>query len=818
MKILIFSFFILFSSISIFAQVELKGRVTNSQGESLIYATVFLENTTFAVATDEKGFFSLENIPVGNYSLKVSYVGYRSKVLSVDIRETTFIDVVLDGTVYDLDKIEIRASRVQAGNPFTFVNMDRNTILKENLGVDVPVLLQWTPSLVMTSDAGAGIGYTGMRIRGSDQTRLNVTINGVPLNDAESQDVFWVDLPDLASSVQNIQIQRGVGPSTNGPGAFGGTISVNTHQNYVNPYAIISGSAGSFDTKRMNVLLGTGLLNNKYSLDARYSLVQSDGYIDRAAAKLNSWYFSAARLTEKSSLRLNVFSGTERTYQAWNGVPEAKVKGDQEALLNHYYNNLGSIYNTVEDSVNLFQSDRRYNYYTYQDQVDDYTQTHMQLHHALRLSKEMSWNTTIYYTKGSGYFEQFKFNDKLSRYNIPDFVSDNGDIFSRTDIVRRRWLDNDLIGFTSDFTVQEIYRGQLQGGISGAKYIGDHFGNIISNGLSLPIHPDLRYYDNTGRKTDFSAYIRHSTTFGNGFSSFADLQLRSVNYDVAGVDNDLRNVDLEESFLFFNPKFGLNFQSSPNTQWYISYAVGQREPARSDFLDNAFGSLPKSEFLGNTELGLKKVFKDGYVNTNLYYMHYKDQLVLTGALNDVGASLRTNVPDSYRLGLEMEAYKKIHSRFHAALNFTFSRNKIKTFNEVIYDYTQGEDLVEVSHSDTDISFSPSYTGMIQLIYLPVNKMEIQLSGKFVGKQFLDNTSNSERMLDAYQYQNLRIAYQLNMKGFPDMDLTLLVNNITNRLYSSNGYSYSYIYENMITENFLYPQAGRNWMVGISVKF
>jgi iron complex outermembrane receptor protein len=431
-------------------QFSIHGVVSNEKAEKLSFATVFIENSPYAASTDEKGHFIIRNIPPGNYRVKATFIGYQAYISQILVDGDILLNIQLKGEIYNLDQIEIQANRVGDSGPFTHQNMQKKLLQKENLGQDVPFLLQWTPSMVVTSDGGTGIGYTGLRLRGSDQTRINVTINGVPLNDAESQNVFWVDLPDLMGSVNNIQIQRGVGTSTNGSGAFGGTVSINTADTRVNPYIDLAGTMGAFNTRKLSVSLGTGLINDRYLIDGRYSIIKSDGYVDRASADLHSIAFSAARITGRSSLRLNVLSGKEKTYQAWYGVPEAKVKGDDIGLLNHYYNNLGSIYKSNADSINLFSSDRRFNYYTHPGQVDDYRQTHVQLLHSLSIHKNLKTKLTMYYTKGKGFFEEFKYNEKLANYNIASFNDSIGNIIDRTDIVRRRWLDNDLVGILAD--------------------------------------------------------------------------------------------------------------------------------------------------------------------------------------------------------------------------------------------------------------------------------------------------------------------------------------------------------------------------------
>lgn len=800
-------------------QFSIHGVVSNEKAEKLSFATVFIENSPYAASTDEKGHFIIRNIPPGNYRVKATFIGYQAYISQILVDGDIFLNIQLKGEIYNLDQIEIQANRVGDSGPFTHQNMQKKLLQKENLGQDVPFLLQWTPSMVVTSDGGTGIGYTGLRLRGSDQTRINVTINGVPLNDAESQNVFWVDLPDLMGSVNNIQIQRGVGTSTNGSGAFGGTVSINTADTRVNPYIDLAGTMGAFNTRKLSVSLGTGLINDRYLIDGRYSIIKSDGYVDRASADLHSIAFSAARITGRSSLRLNILSGKEKTYQAWYGVPEAKVKGDDIGLLNHYYNNLGSIYKSSADSINLFSSDRRFNYYTHPGQVDDYRQTHAQLLHSLSLHKNLKTKLTMYYTKGKGFFEEFKYNEKLANYNIASFNDSIGNIIDRTDIVRRRWLDNDLVGILADAEYSLSEKIQIQSGLSGSHYSGSHFGTVLKSTPSIPnLDKQKKYYDNMGKKSDIAAYLRGIFKSGKLWTWHADLQLRKVNYEVNGIDNDLRDIDVAYNALFFNPKIGVNVDIRQNQNIYLSFAMASKEPSRGDFIDNAFNILPKAEKLKNLEMGFRTKSKRYNFETNFYYMLYKDQLVLTGELNDVGAAVRLNVTDSYRLGWEASTTHQLNSWLAANINLTLSKNKIKRFDEVIADYTTDFEKVIIQHTNADISFSPSVTGTFQLLVKPLKTLEAELSTKYVSRQFMDNTKNLSRSLPSYHYQNLRISWQPVTEFTKNITLTLMVNNLLNVKYSSNGYTYSYVYGDLITENFLYPQAGRHLMVGVNVGF
>ncbi len=808
---------LLFLSTSICAQYTVSGTIVNDAREKLSFATVFLQGTAFAASTDDNGYFIMRDVPEGEYKLIVKFIGYRAYSVMITVSDHYSTEITLKGEIYNLDAVEILSNRVGKYGPFTRQNLDKSYLQKENIGTDVPFILQWTPSMVVTSDAGTGIGYTGMRMRGSDQTRINVTLNGVPVNEAESHNVFWVDLPDLLGSVNNIQIQRGVGTSTNGAGAFGGTVSINTSDVRVNPYIDVAGTVGAFGTRKISVNAGTGLINDRFVVDARYSNIQSEGYVDRATANLNSLFFSAARVTAKSSLRFNVINGKEITYQSWNGVPEAKIENNQDELLNHYNNNVGSIYKTAEDSINLFSSDRRYNYYTYGNQIDNYRQTYLQLLHSLAVSSKLKVKTTLYYTKGGGYFEEFKANERLSNYNIPSFMGSDGADISRTDLVRRRWLQTDLIGALFDVEYQYHPNLLLQAGLAGNQYFGDHFGNVIQSKDSIPdFDKTKRYYDNSGEKQDLSAYFRAMWTLKEKWTLHVDMQVRKVNYSVLGIDNDLRNIDLTDNFLFFNPKVGINYALKSNQNIYASFAVANKEPSRGDFIDNAFGNIPVSEQLQNIEVGYQYTGNKTSVETNFYFMNYKNQLVQTGELNDVGAAIRQNVDRSYRLGWEGSVTQQVGKYLAIHGNLALSANKIEAFDEAIFDYTLDFEKVIIAHSNTDISFSPSVVSAIQAMVKPIANLEIELSSKFVSKQYLDNTSNDARSLPSFHYENLRAAWTLHSKYWKSASITLLVNNLFDKKYSSNGYTYSYIVNNLITENFLYPQAGRHIMVGFRI--
>lgn len=807
----------LLSITAIFSQYSLSGKVFNTAGEYLESAVVYLDGTKHLVSTDQKGNYIINDISEGNYKLTATYLGYDKVQFDIIINSSQSLDIVMTGSLYNLDEIEIQGNRVRENGPFTKKNLSKTQIIRENLGQDAPYIMQWTPSMVVSSDGGTGIGYTNLRMRGSDQTRINVTLNGAPVNDAESHNVFWVDLPNVMASTNDIQIQRGVGTSTNGAGAFGGTISLNTADVKINPFIEADATLGSFGTYKFSAAAGTGLMNNKYTVEGRISRTQSDGYLDRASSQLQSVYFTAAKLTEKSSLRLNVLGGKERTYQAWYGTPAAKLGIGNDKLIDHYYRNVGSIYKNIQDSINLFRSDRRYNYYTYDDQVDDYRQLYIQLLKSNQWNDKLFTKALIYYTDGSGYFEEFKFRDQISDYYDEPKLSPSKDTVLIADVTRQRWLSNDLIGANFDLVYKQNKLLEWQAGIAANKYFGSHYGFVIDLGfpLQIPRYSADQYYINKGLKTDISGYTRAILKKGK-FESHVDLQLRSVDYSINGNDNDKRLLEVDSDFLFFNPKIGFSYTINDKQNVYASYAIANKEPIRSDFVDNVFGTIPEAEKLHNIEVGYQ-ILKDRFnFQSNVYYMLYKDQLVLTGNVNDVGAPTRFNVPDSYRLGLEVDGGYTISSKLMANANLSLSRNKINNFTEVLYDYTDGFEEILIDHGTTDISFSPSVISTVQMTYKPIKNLAISIANKYVSKQYLDNTSSEDRIIPAFDYQNLLVEYNVKFKKFKKLKFTLMANNIFDRKYVSNGYTYSYIYQETVTENFYYPQAGAHVLFNVSV--
>jgi iron complex outermembrane receptor protein len=801
------------------AQYSISGQVSDENATMLPGATVVIKNSPIGVVSDGDGKYTLKDLPEGKYTLKIGFLGYNNIEKLIDLHADVILDFQLDENVFLGQEVIVYATRANDKTPTTFSEVTKEEIALRNLGQDVPFLLRFTPSMVATSDAGAGVGYTGMRIRGSDATRINVTVNGIPVNDSESHGTFWVNMPDFASSVNNIQVQRGVGTSTNGAAAFGATISMQTSLPSEEAYAQVDNSFGSFNTRKHTVIYNTGLIKDKWSFEGRLSQIASDGYLDRASSDLKSYYLAAGYYGDKTTIKALTFAGKEVTYQAWYGSPEAKlnnyVQGIEDVI------DLGGEYATEEQIDNLKNSDRRFNYYLYDNEVDNYQQDNYQLHLNHTFSSKFNVNASAHYTYGRGYFEQYRNQDDLADYGISAIVL-NDTTISATDLIRRRWLENHFYGVTYSANYQNgNWITTLGGGYN--YYDGDHFGEIIWAQYAGDSDIRDRYYDNYGRKGDFNIYSKTNFQLSKKLNLFADLQLRSIDYHTKGVDNDLRIIDTGGDYLFFNPKFGATYNLSQRASLYGSYAVGNREPVRTDFTDAQNGQTPKHETLRNLEVGYRVNASNFQLSANYYLMDYRNQLVPTGALNDVGSSLRANVDRSYRTGVEIEGGVQISRLLQVAGNVSFSENKIKTFDEVQYDYAFefGAEGYEVKneYQDTDIAFSPNVVAGGMVTLTPIEGFSVQLAGKYIGEQYLDNTSNKDRLISDYLINDLILDYKFSVKSVDQIGISVMVNNLFNVKYSSNGYTWGYLYDGFLyQQNNQYPQAGINFLAGLSLKF
>jgi iron complex outermembrane receptor protein len=689
-----------------------------------------------------------------------------------------------------LQPVEVAAVRAGEKAPFAKTNLTKKEIEKNNLGQDLPILLSQTPSAVVNSDAGAGVGYTGIRIRGTDGSRINVTLNGIPYNDAESQGTYFVDLPDFSSSLNSIQVQRGVGTSSNGAGAFGASINLSTNEINKKKYTELNNSFGSYNTFKNTLQFGSGILGKHFTIDGRLSRISSNGYIDRAKSNLQSFYLSTAYITDKNSLRLNIFSGKEKTYQAWNGVAESLLGSDRT-------NNPSGSEKTGDP---------------YDNETDNYTQTHYQLFFNHKINDFWKGNIAVFLTKGKGYYEQYKANKKLADYGLPNYF-DGTTTVKKTDLVRRLWLDNNFYGTIfslqhhknkTDFTVGGGWNG----------YDGKHFGEIIWAKVQAAVPANYRWYNLTAHKKDFSLYSKWAQQWTSNFQSFIDVQFRNINYAINGFRNN-PNIVIKNNYNFVNPKLGVTYTNN-NWQAYASYALAQHEPNRDDY-EAGNTQQPKPELLNDFEAGIEKKKSNYSFSANLYYMQYRDQLILTGKINDVGAYTRTNIPNSYRTGIELQGKLMATKWLNVAANITFSKNKIKNFTEYLDDYDNGGQQTNF-YSSTDIAFSPNTIAGGSINIIPVKNAEVNLISKYVSRQYLDNTSLKSRSLNPYYTQDVRLSYLLEGKIFKATSIILQLNNVFSKKYEPNGYSFSYIYGgSLTTENYYFPMAPFNCMLGVNIK-
>jgi len=779
--------FILLFGINMFAQ-KISGTVKNQKNEVLPGAIVKLKGTYLVTSSDANGKFEFKKLKKGNYIVEISFIGYENNLQKITISDKDVnLQIELIPSDIIADEVIINSTRADSNTPVAFSNIEKEDIEKNNNGQDIPYLLDMTPSVVISSDAGAGVGYTSMRIRGTDMTRINVTLDGIPLNDSESHGVWWVNMPDFASSVDNIQIQRGVGTSSNGAGAFGANVNFVSDKIKKKAYADINLTAGSFNTQKYTYKAGTGLLGNHFAFDARLSKITSDGYIDRAFSDLESYYVSGKYIDKKNFLKLNIFSGTEETYQAWYGVPKSYL-----------------------------DTNRTYNPYTYENEVDHYTQTHYQLFYTREFNESLSANIAFHYTDGNGYYEQYKDDQKLSKYNLESQVIGN-DTITRTDLIRRKWLDNYFVGTVYSLKYSKNNLTAIFGGAWNI-YDGDHFGKIIWAEYSQDIDKGYEWYRNNGTKTEFNEYLKLNYNIIPKLNLWVDMQYRHIDYDMSGINDDLRDISQEHTYDFFNPKLGLSYNVANNQDAYFSFAVANREPSRSNFVDADENEEFTYETLYDFEGGYKFTSNNFALNLNLYYMDYNNQLILTGEINDVGAYIMSNVPDSYRAGVELSGGVKLTNFAEWKFNSTFSKNKIKDLTIYVDNWdTWGQETE--TYSETDISFSPDIIAGSELSFKILKGLNASLISKYVGRQYIDNTSNEERSLDPYFVNNVRLSYSLSLKKIKEINFSLSINNVFDEKYETNAWVYRYLYGGKEYEmNGYFPQAGINFLAGVSFRF
>jgi iron complex outermembrane receptor protein len=774
-------FLFLFASILANAQTfTLKGKVVDENNESLPGATILVKESTNGTSTDFDGKFQL-NLIKGDYTIQVSFIGYKTVSKEISLTKNDEIEFVLLPNSTILEEVLVSAVRVNADVPVTFSNLSKKEIAKRNLGQDIPILLNYMPSVVSSTDAGAGVGYTYMSVRGSNGERINVTVNGIPYNDAESHGSFWVNLGDFASSTQNLQLQRGVGTSTNGSGAFGASLNILTDAVSEEAFGEISNSFGSYGTRKHTVKFSTGKIDDHIEIAGRLSNIKSDGYVDRASADLKSYYLQGSYTDENTLIKAVTFGGKEKTYQAWFGLDATQLK-----------------------------EDRKQNPYTYDNEVDDYQQNHYQLHWNEKLNDNWSTNLGLNYTKGAGFYEQFKEENDAADYG--NLIEDG------TDVIVRRWLKNDfyVVNFNTNYKTDKL---NLISGISYSNYTGDHFGEVIW-GEDLAPNTNIRdrYYFSDATKTDFSIFTKATFEISEKLSGYADVQGRFVGYQTKGITSDLADIDVDANFNFFNPKVGLTYKINDDNNLYTSFAVANREPNRNDFE----AGVTTPERLNDLEFGWRLKKESIKLNTNIYYMDYKNQLVLTGALDDVGAPVRATSGNSYRLGLEIDADIIVSNQFSIKPNAAFSTNKNKGFVAKIDGNLQ--DL-----GNTDLAFSPDVVVGNMFIYKPLENLQISFLSKFVGKQLMSNFSSKvsdNDVLDSFFTSDLNVVYQIKpTKIFKSILFSALVNNIFNTEYVDRGYYGTFdddwsVADKITTLDYAgyYPQATRNFLVGVTFRF
>jgi len=783
-----------------FAQFSLSGRITsNDNNEPLPGAHIVLNSVQKSTVSNDNGYYKFENLPKGEYQIKVSYVGLKTIVIDLDINKNTTKNISLTPSVIFSEEVIISAIRASDESPTTYTIMNQKEIEKRNTGRDLPYILKTTPSVIVSSDAGAGVGYTDMRIRGTNLTGINVTLNGVPVNDAESHTVYFVDLPDLASSINDVQIQRGVGTSTVGAASFGASININTADNSKDPYTELSSAFGSFNTLKSTLKFGTGLMNNHWNFGGRLSYVKSDGYVDRASSNLKSAYFSGGYTGDRDIFKAVILLGSEKTYQSWSGIPKDSLD------TNRTYNPEGAMYDSQGDFIGY-----------YDNQTDNYNQNYYQLHYAHSFSDKLNLASSAFLTTGKGYYESYKNDQDFNDYGITDTIIGN-DTITTTDLIRQKWLDNYYYGLnlSLNYTSSKL---EINFGGGWNHYDGDHYGKIIWAQVIPQNQLNKNYYFNTGKKTDINFFAKANYKINQKLNLYGDIQYRTINYDIDGIHDDLGDLTQSHTYNFINPKAGVFYSLKENQHLYFSVGVSNREPNRSIYRDADTSQNIVPERLIDFELGYKYQAEKLNLEANLFYMDYKDQFVMTGKINNVGTAIMTNVDKSFRAGIELMAGVKLARIVDWNFNTTLSTNKINNFVSYVDNWDTWVQEVDTL-GKTDISFSPSIIINNDISVSPVKNLRLSFVTKYVGRQYIDNTSNKERSLDPYLVNNLNIYYTIHTNFIKQIDLMLSLNNIFNEEYESKAWVYRYYSDNLEQEmNGYFPQAGFNFMMGVNLKF
>ncbi len=780
------------------------GRITDEAGEPMAGASVVIESLRAGVAADNDGRYALRGLRDGTYSLRISFTGYEPLDTVVVVRGTTVADASLREGLFLAEEVIVRGSRAGNRTPMAHTTVHASELRERDLTRDMPYLLSLTPSVVETSDAGNGIGYTSLRIRGTDASRINITIDGIPLNDAESQQVFWVDLPDLASSAGSIQIQRGVGTSTNGAGAFGASVNISSMTLPADPGAAAEISYGSFNTLRASARAWSGMVDDRFSMMVRASAISSDGFIDHSASDLKSAMVTGIWSGPADMIRFNLITGSETTGISWWGVP-AEVLPE-----NRRYNPAGE----YEDNDGVM----RY----YEDETDVYTQNHYHLFHTHLFPGHVSLNTGLHLTTGKGYYEEQKSDIDPFEYGIAGLMPYDPAI-TETDIVQRKWLDNLFYGAVWSL-IKQGNRAEWTLGGALNRYDGDHYGRI--KWLEYPgnLVPGHEWYRNNGLKDEFNVYGKVNAAVSGSLNAFLDLQLRHITYRFTGPDDDLKDLTGSHRFTFFNPKAGLFWSNGSGSEAFVSAALAHREPSRTDFKDAAGdpGATPRQERLTDLEGGYAYKNPRAAVSVILYYMHYNDQLVPTGQISNTGYPIMTNVPVSYRTGVELAGSYRPSPVATLRMNLTLSRSMIRDFKNYYFNYNTDDWSEEYLFSDlgtVDIAYSPRVTGAAELELYPVERFSVRLTGKYVGKQYFDNTMSGERIISPYFVSNISAGYRLKVRKAGELTFRFMVNNLFNTMYENNAYGGMWSEDgNEKTWAYFFPQTGINYTGGISLSF
>ena len=813
-------------SINLFAQkFNLSGKITDKNQNPIAGASILLNGTFMGTISKSDGTFIFNNLKSGEYNLKISFIGYKTTNEKINLNKNIEKSFVLEKTDLISDEIIISAALSKENTPVAQTTIKKVDIQKDNIVADIPFMLAKTPSLVAISETGTGVGYSNMRIRGTDMSRINVTINGIPLNDAESQGVYFVDLPDLSSSVNSIQIQRGVGTSKNGAAAFGASVNFQTLTLNPKPYANIGFAAGSFNTFKENISAGTGLINKKFAFDMRYSKLNAESYIQRGFSDHQSIFLSGTYYGKKDLLKAIALIGKERTGITWWGVPDYML-----------------------DSIRNYNPAGRYidndgNEQFYDNQTDNYWQNHYQLLYTHEINSNLNFNATLHATTGKGYYEQYipqtddwggknKFTDYgLQPIYLNDTILTSGNynyifpdsVISASDMIRQKWLDNIFYGaiISANYHKNKI---DASAGVAANKYDGDHFGYVKWTKFNTSIPNNYEWYKNKGIKTEKNAFVKVQYSLTTKISAFADVQTRFINYEMSGPDDDLIGLDQKHQWTFINPKFGINYNLNTANRAYFSFAIANREPARGDIKEatkEGGTKMPTFETLYDYEAGYQLKQKDYYAGINLYYMKYNNQLVNTGEVNNVGYKIKTNVKDSYRRGIELIFATKLLNKLSWTANATFSQNRILNFVEYAshYDSLWNETYEARNLGETKISFSPEIIASNILTYNIYKKLSFSLQSKYVGKQYFDNTSSEDRKIDPYFVNNAKLSYTFNFKNNTSANIIFLVNNVFNTEYIANAYGGNW-YEQGVEKTWAYyfPQAGRNFMIKLNLNF